>query len=520
MKKYRKPFDAEEFRKARCEDNLSYTALAEMFDISVSTVKQHIKDLGLPSKTTEQCTAAKKAGMLKKYGVDHVSKLPGYGERCKETYKQRTGYDHPAHNPEVQAKKKATNLERYGCENPNQNEEVKAKSKATSRERYGCDHALQNKEMYQKWCDNYEAKTGYRNPSQNPDVQKTRTQTFIDTFGVSNPALANYTPEQLKIIESPESMRSFIIDSGCDTIKGLTEYLNISESTVLRYIHSYNLEDVIRYVASSGEEELREWVRSMGIVVERTRMVLAPKEIDIYCQDYNIGIEFNGNYWHSNAKHARNYHLNKSKLAQDKGIRLIHIYEYEWNDPVKQKIIKSMLKIAFGKAENKIYARQCEIREISNKEAKPFNEANHLQGHRNAQITYGLFYNNQLVQLMSFSYDKKKGWWEIVRGCPGSNNVVVGGVSKLFAHFIKEKDPEQIFSYCDFNKFDGKGYEAIGMKFIGYTGPDMKWLMPNGDVVNRRPGKHKELKELAVAQIWGAGSKKYLWTKQDTKQPE
>ena len=58
------------------------------------------------------------------------------------------------------------------------------------------------------------------------------------------------------------------------------------------------------------------------------------------------------------------------------------------------------------------------------------------------------------------------------------------------------------------------------MKFIGYTGPDMKWIMSNGDVVNRQPGKHKELKQKAVAQIWGAGSKKYLWTKQDTKQPE
>ena len=29
-----------------------------------------------------------------------------------------------------------------------------------------------------------------------------------------------------------------------------------------------------------------------------------------------------------------------------------------------------------------------------------------------------------------------------------------------------------IFSYCDFNKFDGHGYEAIGMKYIGNTGPD------------------------------------------------
>ena len=56
-----------------------------------------------------------------------------------------------------------------------------------------------------------------------------------------------------------------------------------------------------------------------------------------------------------------------------------------------------MLKIAFNKVENRIYARNCTVKQISNAEAKPFNEKTHLQNHRNAQVTYGLFYNNELV---------------------------------------------------------------------------------------------------------------------------
>ena len=232
-----------------------------------------------------------------------------------------------------------------------------------------------------------------------------------------------------------------------------------------------------------------------------------------------MGVEYNGTYWHSSEQKEKNYHFDKSKAAEAKGIRLIHIYEYEWNDPVKRPIIESLLKIALNINNNRIYARKCEVREITNKEAKPFNEANHLQGHRNAQVTYGLYYDNELVQLMSFSKTKYnrnlKGnnSWEIIRGCPGSNNIVVGGVSKLFKHFIKEYDPDEVFSYCDFNKFDGNGYEAIGMQFVGYTGPDMKWVMEDGSVIQRQPKNHKNLKEKAVAQIWGAGSKKYLWTK-------
>lgn len=49
------------------------------------------------------------------------------------------------------------------------------------------------------------------------------------------------------------------------------------------------------------------------------------------------------------------------------------------------------------------------------------------------------------------------------------------------------------------------------MKFIGYTGPDMKWVINDfRTVINRCPSKHTELKAIANAQIFGAGSKKYL----------
>ena len=256
----------------------------------------------------------------------------------------------------------------------------------------------------------------------------------------------------------------------------------------------------------------------LGVCELNAKGIIDPYEIDLYYSDKNIGIEFNGDYWHSDLFKDKYYHFNKSLLAEQRGIRLIHIFENEWNDPIKQKILISMLKIALGQTNSRIYARHCEVREISNNEAREFNEQNHLQGHRNAQVTYGLFYKNKLVQLMSFSktrYNRNLSTdnsWEIIRGCPGSNNIVVGGVSKLFKHFVKNYEPDEVFSYCDFNKFDGRGYEALGMKMIGYTGPNMLWLMNNGRVVNRSPKRHKELQESSVGKIWGAGSKKYLWT--------
>lgn len=181
-----------------------------------------------------------------------------------------------------------------------------------------------------------------------------------------------------------------------------------------------------------------------------------------------------------------------------------------------QNKIKQLLNIALGKFNSKIYARECSIKKINNKEASILNNKVHLQGHRNAQVTYGLYYNNELVQLMSFSkskYNKNlngNNEWEIIRGCPGSNNIVIGGVSKLFKHFIKDYNPSKIFSYCDFNKFNGVSYEKLGMSFIGYTGPDLHYFM-GYNVVKRNPSKYQFNKENCLGKIWGAGSKKYVW---------
>ena len=112
-----------------------------------------------------------------------------------------------------------------------------------------------------------------------------------------------------------------------------------------------------------------------------------------------------------------------------------------------------------------------------------------------------------------YSENNKEGNnWEIIRGCPGSNNIVIGGVSKLFKHFVRNYNPDSVFSYCDFNKFNGKSYEELGMKFMGYTGYDLKYIIKD-KVYNRQHSNYKNIKDKIDARIYGAGSKKYLWTK-------
>lgn len=298
------------------------------------------------------------------------------------------------------------------------------------------------------------------------------------------------------------------------------------------YIKNEDVEKIINYreinknhQKSHEEEDFKNFIKTCyhGPIVENTRKILGRHlELDLYLPELKLAFEYNGTIWHSTImRHPKNAHELKSKLAAEKGIRLIHVYEYEWLDIEKRHKVESLIKIALGNYQTKLFARKCLVKQIDDKEKiKDFENRNHLQGYRGGQITYGLFYDDRLVQLMSFSktkYNKnltEENSWEIMRECSDQNTIVVGGVERLFRHFVDDFNPKCVFSYCDFNKFDGKSYEKIGMKLVGYTGPDMKWVLPGNIVAGRNPKRHSELKAIAQGQIWGAGSKKYLWINQ------
>lgn len=398
-------------------------------------------------------------------------------------------------------KRNITNQKNYGVENVFANRDIIEKLEKTKLNRYG-DRHFTNREKAKQTC-----------------LSKYGAETYLGSM--TNANLYSNTHECSELYKScfndKTALESLISSLEHKTSSALGAALGVPYGQALHLLEKHDLLSMIdlKDYSSQSEHELVEFV-GKDLCLTRDRTAISPYEIDIYVPSKKIGIEFNGSYWHSSIYKDKNYHFNKSKIAEKNGIRLIHIYEYEWNNPVQRKKIELMLNIALGRVTNKIYARQCDIRKISNQEAKSLNEQVHLQGHRNAQVTYGLFYKNELVQLMSFSKTKYNrnlkddNSWEIIRGCPGSNNIVVGGVSKLFTHFIREYSPTKVFSYCDFNKFDGKSYEALGMKFIGYTGPDMKWLLQDDRVVNRSPSKHSKLKSIAKAQIFGSGSKKYV----------
>lgn len=82
---------------------------------------------------------------------------------------------------------------------------------------------------------------------------------------------------------------------------------------------------------SAQEQEIRQFILDNGLECKKNRSILNGKELDIFIPSKNLAIEFNGNKFHTEwfGGKTRQYHLQKTKMCNEKGIRLIHIFEDE-----------------------------------------------------------------------------------------------------------------------------------------------------------------------------------------------
>lgn len=474
------------------EKNLSPDKIENLLHISHFIFSKCLKEYRI-TKSKHLITECRENTNLERYGVVNVSKT--------QVVKKRIGVANKLNSNTRVLKSKSTKLERYGDPNYNNME----KNRETK--------IINHSDPYYNGRDAYKktmlAKYGVDNAFKLPEFKRENLKKLTIRKGYSE-TFSEILSDRVKSIE-------FLRDKNLGYYE-LSKEFNAPYYVIQTWVTRLNLQEYINYKfdgKSHYEDDIVKYLNSIGIYnIERNVKILDGEEADLFIPDNKLIIEFNGTYWHSDLFKQKNYHLNKTIVAEKLGYRLIHIYQYEWDDPNQQIKLKQLLRIACGKVTKKIYARNCEIKQIDNSAAKELNEAVHLQGHRNAKVTYGLFHNGKLVQLMSFS-KRKKGTgddWEIIRGCPGSNNIVIGGVSKLFYHFVKDYNPKSIFSYCDFNKFNGKSYEELGMKFVGSTGPDLTYII-KGQAFKRQYSNYKLIKGNVDYRIWGAGSKKYLWVR-------
>ena len=253
------------------------------------------------------------------------------------------------------------------------------------------------------------------------------------------------------------------------------------------------------------------------------------KELDIYLPDLNLAFEFNGLYWHSEIYKDKLYHYNKTKECEKLGIQLIHIWEDDWL--YKNKIVKSMIINKLSRSIS-IFARKCSIKEVDNISVKSFLNENHIQGFVGSKVKIGLYYNDELVSLMTFGSLRKslgvsgrENVWELLRFCNKIGTSVVGGSSKLLKFFINNFKPIEIISYSDNSRSNGNMYEKLGFKFIHNSDPNYYYIVDGirkhrfdfrKDKLVRNGGDPNKteiqiMSELGYNRIFDCGAKKWIF---------
>jgi len=345
--------------------------------------------------------------------------------------------------------------------------------------------------------------------------------------------------EQIQAIQSKENLEVFIDSLETKpTSMELSRLLGLHLHSTLVLIRQFELEDKLKKSTSESQKEidLYNYVTSIydGNVIHGDRNVLSGKELDIYIPDKKLAIEFNGNYWHSTIYKNETYHQEKTIECKKKGIRLIHIFEYEWDNAETQEKIKHIIKNALNNSNNVIYARDTKVLEVNTTIAKAFEDKYHLQGGTNSSINIALTYNDEIVALLAMGAPRFNSnfEYEIIRMCYKQDCIVVGGLEKLFSHFIKNYNPSSIITYCDLSKFIGDSYIRLGFKTFDdvVTKPNYVWWQPEKNkILPRYQTQKSKLVELGLGteqqteneimeslnyiKIYDSGNLKLHWTK-------
>lgn len=258
----------------------------------------------------------------------------------------------------------------------------------------------------------------------------------------------------------------------------------------------------VNFSGSSCENEIKSYISTLVDEVPKKEKVLDGKEIDLYYEKFNIGIEYNGSAYHASVNNIyrnkkKSYHYDKFKLAKEKGIHLVNIFDIDWKHN-KYNIQKYLENLFMEK--QKIYARSCIVKEIDREQAKVFCNKYHLQGSSiSSSIFIGLYYENKLLSVMSFGRCRNRkndnSHYELVRFCVIDGYTVVGGANKLLKYFENKYKPKELISYSDNDYFTGGIYERLGFEYDGQCSLPYYWYY-HGKVFKRQQCMPMKLKKL------------------------
>jgi len=422
-------------------------------------------------------------------------------QRRENTFKDKTGQDYKEWRRE---QLKDMSQQKYGVDNMFMAEEIKQKSKETMMEKYGVEHCMQSKEIRDKSKSTVLKKYGVENVSQNDEIQGKIKQTNKDRYGYDNP---------MKNKNVVKKMLQTRIDNGeihtynNKRIREISEELNRPYSTLVVQIRKYGPDAALKMKNKNKsilEQLMESHLKSIGVnYVPQFRV--ENRIADFFLPDYNIIIECDGLYWHSDAViQDKNYHKDKRDLYISKGYRPFFFREDELRD--KFNIIKSILSNAMHMNTRRLFARKCTPAQLTPTESNAFFSLYHLMGPGKGP-TFALL-DEDKFPVAALQILNTYGEHHISRFCTAPNCTVVGALSKLlkFAHttiFFSA-----ISTFIDLRYGEGSYLErSLGFEKLA-SHISFKWT-DGINTFHRLTKKGNSGYYHGLAKIWDCGQAKY-----------
>lgn len=524
--------------------NKSLRAIAEELSVSINTVARYVKKHGL-KKTKSAKRKAKELTMKQRYGVKHPAQSDEIKEKTKKTNLIRYGCEYVGQSKEIQSKVKKSNLEKYGAESTLSVKEIRDKCKDTMISRYGVSYSGESKEILEKAINTCREKYGVDYAAENKIVRSRIKDTLIKKYGESSTFAVQEIAKRardkmldkygVEFYPQSKSFKDKLIKTKLESghlnhfdgklLKDIAEEFNLPYTTLCAYQRNYNFEELDELINAVNNAK-----NSFTYIEQRLSELIGfdkfNKKVDLpsfkeihYRPDFkiskNIFVNSDGLFWHSELNLDKYYHFNMRKAFEYHNKR---IYQFREDEIVnKPEVVKSIIDNSLGRIINKVYARKTTFKVVSASDAKKFLTNNHLMGYSRAK-SYGLYYNDQLVSLLSYKIFKGKVL-KIERFASKIGTVVLGGLSKLLSNILNDNnDVEEIHSWVDLRYGNGYSLERVGFEKIKET-LGWKWtdgkntfnrLKCRANMDHRCLSEREYAKELGWYRIYDAGQRLYI----------
>lgn len=455
------------------------------------------------SNTCKNC--GKEIKEYSNQNFNYILKHEDFFDYCKDCY----GKCHRFTKKSLE-KRKLTCIKKYGAENPQSCKEIQNKIKETCIKKYGENYtSIFADRMTQSMIQKY----GVRSNLQLKENKEKSKQTCLKKYGVDNFSKSKeyrefYNKRKFNRVINDPLIEPLFSTEDFEFNKILTwkckKCGNIFQSK-----YDNNWEHRARCLKcfpllngeSNCEKEIHNFLIDNNIKIEtKRRDIISPYELDIYLPDYKIAIEYDGLYWHSDeCIKDPNYHLTKTIHCNNKNIQLIHIFEDEWIH--KKEIVKSKLLSYLNIYKTTIDSKDCKVKEIDGNQYENFENINEIQFFLEADIKLGLFYNNELLSIMSFMNNNSE--FELLRYTTKLNTKIINGGSKLLSYFINNYDIKNIITYCDRRWIDKEIFKSLNFEYMKDTSPSFWYTNCHTNQENYRFQSKENLSN--YSKIWDCG---------------